>query len=245
MRSNMPYVAVHDLVIHPRDGDLVVGTHGRGIFIADISPLRELTAAVLASDAHFFTVEPETRWIRGPRNETSAQNVTFAESEPRAMELEYYLRNTVETVTFRIYRGTRLVRELVVPEPESGSGGRPGAGARPGGFAGGGFGAAAPTGAATTAGNEAGLHTLLWDMQIKRPRTPQEKEQLERRGRGGQEGQAREMPAEFQRGGQRQAEDPENVLIAAPPDEYRIVMVVNGREYEQVGLIRYDYRFEK
>ncbi len=58
MQNNMPVNPVHDLVIHPRENDLVVGTHGRGFFITDISPLQELTREVLASDAYLFGIEP-------------------------------------------------------------------------------------------------------------------------------------------------------------------------------------------
>ena len=42
-RGVLPTVPVHDLKIHPRDRELIVGTHGRGIWIADISPIEELT----------------------------------------------------------------------------------------------------------------------------------------------------------------------------------------------------------
>ena len=48
MQNNMPTAGVHDIVIHPRENDLVVGTHGRGSYIADISPLQELKPEVLA-----------------------------------------------------------------------------------------------------------------------------------------------------------------------------------------------------
>ena len=34
-------VRVHDLVIHPRDRELVIGTHGRGIWVMDIAPLEQ------------------------------------------------------------------------------------------------------------------------------------------------------------------------------------------------------------
>jgi hypothetical protein len=44
-------VPVHDLQIHPRDRELIVGTHGHGILIADISAYEDLTPAVLGSDA--------------------------------------------------------------------------------------------------------------------------------------------------------------------------------------------------
>ena len=39
MQSGLPHVPVHDLVVHPRDKDLIVATHGRSVFVADISSL--------------------------------------------------------------------------------------------------------------------------------------------------------------------------------------------------------------
>jgi photosystem II stability/assembly factor-like uncharacterized protein len=57
--NNMPKVGVHDMVIHPRDNDLVLATHGRGIIIIDdLSPLRQYTKEVEASNMHFFAMEP-------------------------------------------------------------------------------------------------------------------------------------------------------------------------------------------
>ncbi len=48
--GNFPPVAVRDVYIHPRDHDLIIGTHGRGIYIVDdISPIRKLTEEVLES----------------------------------------------------------------------------------------------------------------------------------------------------------------------------------------------------
>ena len=48
--SDFPAVAVRDIQVQPRDGDLVLGTHGRGIWIVDdLTPLRALTAQVLAA----------------------------------------------------------------------------------------------------------------------------------------------------------------------------------------------------
>jgi photosystem II stability/assembly factor-like uncharacterized protein len=49
--GHFPHVAVRDLVVHPRDGDLIIGTHGRGIWILDdLTPLRALTAEIAAKD---------------------------------------------------------------------------------------------------------------------------------------------------------------------------------------------------
>lgn len=61
--KGMPTVATQDLVIHPRDNDLVAGTHGRSLFIADdITPLQQLTPAVLAAPAHLFDQRVATIW---------------------------------------------------------------------------------------------------------------------------------------------------------------------------------------
>lgn len=53
--QNLPNVAVHDLVIHPLDKEIVVGTHGRSIYIASVKELQQLTPSVLAKSIHAFT----------------------------------------------------------------------------------------------------------------------------------------------------------------------------------------------
>jgi len=53
LRINLPYVPVHDLTV--KQGDLIVATHGRGFYIMDnISALRQMSDAVVNSDAHVF-----------------------------------------------------------------------------------------------------------------------------------------------------------------------------------------------
>ena len=42
LRANLPTIPVHDLVVHPRESELVIATHGRSIYVADISPVRGL-----------------------------------------------------------------------------------------------------------------------------------------------------------------------------------------------------------
>ena len=56
LKAGLPTVAIHDVVIHPRDRELVIGTHGRSIYVMDIAPLEELTPKVLAASAHLFDV---------------------------------------------------------------------------------------------------------------------------------------------------------------------------------------------
>ena len=68
LRNNMPIVIVRDLLIHPRDNDLVVGTHGRGIYILDdITPLVELAPAEETPLIHLFPVDPVTQFNQSSR----------------------------------------------------------------------------------------------------------------------------------------------------------------------------------
>src|SRR6266403_2473151 len=62
--GDLPAVAVRDLAIHPREHDLVIATHGRGIWIVDdISPLRTLTPETLAKEAEFVQSRPVVQRI--------------------------------------------------------------------------------------------------------------------------------------------------------------------------------------
>jgi len=48
LAGGLPHVAVQDLAVHPRDGDLVLATHGRSVYVADAAPLRKLTDEAMA-----------------------------------------------------------------------------------------------------------------------------------------------------------------------------------------------------
>jgi len=58
LKGNMPTVPVTDMVIHPRERDLVVGTYGRGLYIANTRWLAEAKNGALDAEAHFFAVSP-------------------------------------------------------------------------------------------------------------------------------------------------------------------------------------------
>jgi hypothetical protein len=52
--TGLPTVPVHDLKIHPRDRELIAGTHGRSIWIVDIAPLEQMADSVASRPAYFF-----------------------------------------------------------------------------------------------------------------------------------------------------------------------------------------------
>jgi hypothetical protein len=58
-RHGVPTASAMDMVIHPRDHDLVVATHGRAVYIVDdVTPLREVSAETLAKPVHLFASAP-------------------------------------------------------------------------------------------------------------------------------------------------------------------------------------------
>ena len=58
--GDFPAVAVRDIVVQPRDHDLVLATHGRGIWIIDdLTPLRSLTPEIMQQDAAFLPNRPQ------------------------------------------------------------------------------------------------------------------------------------------------------------------------------------------
>jgi photosystem II stability/assembly factor-like uncharacterized protein len=113
LKGNMPTQPVHDLKIHPRENDLIVATHGRGIYIADISPLQELTPQVLAKDAHLFGIEPKIKWAPDrSRNQSSSLNFD-GKSEPAGIPINYYLKAKPQAdVRIAIYKGNMPVSEI-------------------------------------------------------------------------------------------------------------------------------------
>ena len=96
LKNNMPTVPVDDLVIHPRENDLIVGTHGRSAWVLeDIGPLEHLSQVVMASAAHMFPIKTTTMWAQ--KGDWPFYGATYsAPNPPRATRLRYYVRDEVE-----------------------------------------------------------------------------------------------------------------------------------------------------
>ena len=150
--SNLPTARVDDLLVHPRDNDLIVATHARGVWIADdITPLQQLTAEVEAQDAFLFDMRPAVAWLtdRQRGQQTGGQQTYAGENPPRGAAISYFLKSapagdvriTIADGTGRAVRtldGSRLpginrvVWNLAAGPPSAGGGGRGGAAAAPG-----------------------------------------------------------------------------------------------------------------
>jgi len=91
--SGFPQVAVRDMVVHPRTSDLILATHGRGIWIIDdISPLRALTPEMLSTDAGFLPVPAAPQWMEVNGGWPEGDGTFTGPSKPTDAMIPYYQR---------------------------------------------------------------------------------------------------------------------------------------------------------
>jgi photosystem II stability/assembly factor-like uncharacterized protein len=204
MTNGLTTNPVHDLAIHPREQEIIVGTHGRGIYIADISGLQALTPTTLGTDAHLVPIVTTVQHVQGLRPVTASLNYD-GQSRLPGVHINYYLKSAATGVTVRVYDGARLIAET------------------------------------STAPGKAGLNTVRWTMQSSRAMTEAEQSAAGRGGRGGGGGGGF---GGFGRGGGAPPASPQfpspaagMVTSTVPPGEYRVVLVVGGKEYSESALV--------
>ncbi|MBI3409260.1 MAG: hypothetical protein HY040_13010 [Planctomycetes bacterium] len=94
-QPQFPTVPVHDLVVHPRDRELVIGTHGRGIYVMPVAPLQAMNGNVLHEEAYLFDIAPAHAHRPGfQRNlgikQWSGENPTYGAG------IYYYFRDSLK-----------------------------------------------------------------------------------------------------------------------------------------------------
>jgi photosystem II stability/assembly factor-like uncharacterized protein len=95
--TGLPTVPVHDLQIHPREGELIAGTHGRSIWIADIKPLQQYSQTVVDSDVHLFAPAEAYQFGTSPTGgEFTAQHYFQVSSPGYGAEFTYWLGEETE-----------------------------------------------------------------------------------------------------------------------------------------------------
>ena len=92
--SDFPEVAVRDIVVHPRASDLVLATHGRGIWIIDdISPLRALTPDLMAKDATLVEGPPAIQYLNANGGWPQGDASFTGPSRPTDAFIDYYQKH--------------------------------------------------------------------------------------------------------------------------------------------------------
>jgi photosystem II stability/assembly factor-like uncharacterized protein len=93
--GGFPTVAVHDVVIHPRELDLIIGTHGRSIWIMNISALEEMTTENLEKDVHL--AKPQNVYFFGRVSGSSweGDRIFVSPNTQPGTQIAYYLKSDV------------------------------------------------------------------------------------------------------------------------------------------------------
>jgi len=104
--GHFPSVAVRDVMIHPREHDLLIATHGRGIYILDdLTPLRKLTPETLTADATLLPSRPQEMPIPAFDFTANGDADFIGDSPEEAAYITYYLkkRHIVGDLKLEIY----------------------------------------------------------------------------------------------------------------------------------------------
>jgi hypothetical protein len=115
IRNNMPAVAVRDIAIHPRDNDVIVATHGRGIYILDdAAPLQQIAAA-MRDDARLFPIRPVIRWAGGGGSFRNNERDWLAPNPAAGAWINVYLKTAPTgpvtiTITDKAGKAVRTIR---------------------------------------------------------------------------------------------------------------------------------------
>jgi photosystem II stability/assembly factor-like uncharacterized protein len=136
---NFPTVRVDEIAIHPRENALLVGTHGRALWILDhLEPIQEYAAAQAAAgaDAKLFSIPNALQWrYKDDQNDEFWGHQFFlGENPPTDAVIQFHLKKPAGDLKLRITDATgREVRQIDVPASR----------------------------------NQAGIQTVCWDMRVE------------------------------------------------------------------------------
>jgi hypothetical protein len=215
--GNLPTVAVHEFAQPTTANELVIATHGRSVWVTDVTSLRQMKPSVFKDPVTLFAPSPGIRWRLQPSARSpysSAERAFVGQNPPTGTAIEYYLGKKAEKVSVKIVD----VSGKTVYTFDNAQGGQ--GGGRFGGGGGGRFGQGQGQQAPAVPLTAAGMHHLQWSLVGTRPA-----------GAGGPGGGG-PGGGGGGRGG-----------FGAPgvqPGQYRVVLTVDDKEYSQPVLVEAD-----
>ena len=121
--NNFPSVAVRDLQIHPRDNDLVLATHGRGIWIVDdLTPLRALSGDTVKKAVAFLPSRPVQQRLSAQAGWVEGDAVFVGENPPSGAVITFYqrTRHLYGRIKLEILDAQGKVLDTIVPPKRRG-----------------------------------------------------------------------------------------------------------------------------
>jgi hypothetical protein len=110
--NNLPTVAVFEFALHPTTGEIVAATHGRSLWICDISPLRQMSDKTAGQDVYLFAPRNAVYWRSEPRR--GGDNRRFVgENDDAGAAITYLIGKRARAVTLEITdQAGEVIREL-------------------------------------------------------------------------------------------------------------------------------------
>jgi photosystem II stability/assembly factor-like uncharacterized protein len=91
LRLGLPHMPIYDLQIHPRDNDLILGSHGRGFYVLDdLTPLQHWSS-VGGTAPYLFTPMPALRYGAAPAYHWHGRGAFISENKPYGALFTLYL----------------------------------------------------------------------------------------------------------------------------------------------------------
>jgi len=124
MTNGLPTVAVYDVVIQPRDRDVILGTHGRGIYVLDdITALEQWRPSMAAEPVHLFAQRQATVWEDMSRGGQLGDNTYAGQNPPYVQPVNFQQRDRthlVNTPLITFYLGPNAAGEanLEITSPD-------------------------------------------------------------------------------------------------------------------------------
>jgi hypothetical protein len=118
LNNNLPTVAVHEIAVHPTAGEIVAATHGRSLWILDVTALRQMTPDVMKAGAHLYRPNTVVRWQQQPRRGGTMRRFV-GENPPAGAQIYYSLGTKAKTVSLRVvnYEGKQVATLSGPAEP--------------------------------------------------------------------------------------------------------------------------------
>ena len=159
INGDLPTNSVQEVAIHPTAGEIAIATHGRGVWILDVTHLRQMTDPAVHG-THLFEPAPAVRWgaRRIRRGDLYGGDRFYAENHPGGAVIYYGLADDAQEVTLAIRnQAGEVLRE--VPATDLGEN-----------------------------ATSAGLHRVIWDLRRDLTEEERAAAEERGRGRGGRGG---------------------------------------------------------
>jgi photosystem II stability/assembly factor-like uncharacterized protein len=116
LNNNLPTVAIHEIAVHPTAGEIVAATHGRSVWVLDVTPLRQMTAEAIKANAFLYQPNTAVRWRSEPSRFSMYGNGSkrfMGQNAPAGAQIFYSLSKKPEKISLKIVDiSGKTVRDL-------------------------------------------------------------------------------------------------------------------------------------